>query len=315
MSDIKKLKIAAFLDGRPGHEKQTKGIISQIRKSIDTEVVFVEVRKPSFYRFLMLIVEYIFPIHRNIDPSVTACDVFIGTGTHTHLPMLINKKKHSIPVVTCMTPAGLLLRKFDLIFAPMHDHVTPSENIITTVGPPNSNENKGLHDSDKVLILVGGVDEKSHYWSSDELIEQVKLILNKEPGKTFTISTSPRTPAETSDKLLRLQKDNEKVVFFDFNDTPSGWVEDAYSECKYVWVTGDSISMVYEALSSGCFVGIIPVQWKKKRGKFIRSQSFLEDSGYIVQLKDYLSGKKNWQDSASLNEAKRCADILLKKLQ
>jgi len=315
MSDIKKLKIAAFLDGRPGHEKQTVGIISQIRKSIDTEIVNIDVRKPSFYRFLKLILGYIFPILSDIDSSVAACDVLIGTGTHTHLPMLIHKKKYGTPVVTCMTPAGFILRKFDLIFSPMHDNVTTSENIITTVGPPNSNENKRSHNTDEVLILVGGVDEKSHYWSTDELIEQVELILSREPEKSFTISTSPRTPSETSEKLLRLQKNNKNVQFFNFKDTPPGWVEDAYSKCKYVWVTGDSISMVYEALSSGCFVGIIPVHWKRKSGKFIRSQSFLKDSGYILQLEDYVSGKQDWQDTATLNEAKRCADILLKKLQ
>jgi hypothetical protein len=71
--------------------------------------------------------------------------------------------------------------------------------------------------------------------------------------------------------------------------------------------------MVYEALSSGCKVGIIPVRWRKKNSKFITSEKYLYEQDMVLDLEGYLSHGREWKDHPALNEASRCADEILQR--
>ncbi|MCP3928652.1 MAG: hypothetical protein GY705_06075, partial [Bacteroidetes bacterium] len=208
-------------------------------------------------------------------------DLIIGTGTTTHLPMLCCNRQYKIPAITCMTPSRLLMSKFDLCFVPQHDGIPSGGNIFATIGPPNRSLSEAIHDNKKSLILIGGVDEKSHQWKTQEIIEQVESLIKRDKTILWTISTSPRTPKNTEERLLEISKDKENVKFYPFQETPPGWVEKEYAKNKTVWVTGDSMSMVYEALSGGCNVGILPVNWKKKESKFVRSERFLIENNHV----------------------------------
>jgi len=229
--------------------------------------------------------------------------------------MLLCKKTHKIPVVTCMTPDKYLLGGFDLIFSPLHDKTPEAENIIKTIGPPNTNSNEGSHSFDRVLILVGGIDKKSHHWDNEEIVEEIEKLVVFDQSKTYTISSSPRTPQITLEYLKRIADKFENVSFFDFADTPRGWVEDQYKCSSHVWVTSDSISMVYEALSSGCRVGIIPVKWNSKNNKFRISEEYLMENKLIVDSRTYMSGTADRLKVSLLNEAERCADIVIRRFQ
>ncbi len=306
-------KVAVFLDGTPGHEKQTLGIVEQLKKKTDIEIYNYQLEKPTLTAQSIIWLNYLFGFPQKKDTTLADVDVAIGTGTHTHLPMLLAKKSYNFKVVTCMTPSTLLLNKFDLVFAPVHDNVTSHENVIRTIGPPNTNVNKGLHQENKVLILIGGVDPKSHVWNSQEIIESLELLISRDTQKQFVISSSPRTPDETEDKLSELPQKYKNTKFYRFKETAGGWVEQEYSRCRFVWVTGDSISMVYEALSSGCKVGIIPVLWKSKNSKFSRSVKFLQEKQLTVGLESYLKGEIHWNNNDSLNEAERCAEEILRR--
>ncbi len=313
MKSKKKFKIAVFLDGRPGHEKQTLGIVEQLQKQVEVELRSCSVEKPSPVSQLSTLLVYICGGRREIDCQVADVNLAIGTGTHTHLPMLFAKKRYNFPVITCMTPASYLLGEFDLIFSPHHDNVGEGANVVKTVGPPNTSINKERHENNVVLILIGGSDPKSHRWESSKIIQAVEALISYDKEKSFVISSSPRTPEETEQSFLQLSQLHKNVSFNRFKDTPKGWVEREYARCKYVWVTGDSISMVYEALSSGCRVGIIPVAWKSKNSKFQRSERYLHENKLTVELDSYLNGYAYWDTSKSLNEAKRCADEILRR--
>ncbi len=306
-------KVAVFLDGTPGHEKQTLGIVEQLKQKTDLEVCKCQLEKPSLTAQSIIWLSYLFGLPQRKDTTLADVDVAIGTGTHTHLPMLLAKKSYDFKVVTCMTPAKLLSNKFDLVFAPVHDNVSSRKNIVTTIGPPNTNVNKGLHQESRVLILIGGTDPKSHVWNSQEIIDSLELLISRDAQKQYVISSSPRTPAETEDKLSELQQKFNNAKFYRFKETIGGWVEQEYSKCKFVWVTADSISMVYEALSSGCKVGIIPVHWKSQNSKFLRSVKFLQEKQLTVDLESYLKGDIQWKNNDSLNEAERCAEEILRR--
>lgn len=303
----------AFYDGRPGHEKQTAGILERLKEKVDLQVVSIQVDRPSVFRQGLDLLRYLTSLLPAVEQRLMACDFLIGTGTQTHLPMLAQKRQLGIPAITCMTPAPYLQKHFDLIFAPQHDEAGEGDNIFTTIGPPNSNCNQRKHVAGRVLVLIGGIDPSSHRWDTEDVIGAIEKLAGKEPKKEYIISSSPRTPPDTVTRLKKLAEGSQGIRFFDFHDTPSGWVEKEYGLCQEVWVTGDSISMVYEALSSGCQVGIIPVHWLKKDSKFSKSEEYLWHSGFTRTLEDFLSGKEIPGGVTELNEAGRCADEIIRR--
>lgn len=313
MNAKNKLVIGAFYDGRPGHEKQTRGIVRQLGAKIPVEIVAVEVPHLSKTQQAGQWLHYLSAMPAEPQSNLARCGIFLGTGTQTHLAMLRQKKHSGIPAVTCMTPAFFIVNDFDLIFAPQHDNAGPAENIFNTIGPPGVNWNKANHLPDRVLVLIGGPAKNNLVWRSDAIVESVTRIARQNPDKTIIVSSSPRTPPETAAALRTLADGFCHLCFHDYRETPNGWVEQEYDRCAQVWVTGDSMSMMYEALSSGCRVGLIPVQWRRTKSKYTRSEQYLKKQGFIVDLHEYLHGTAKWRNETQLNEASRCADEIIRR--
>jgi mitochondrial fission protein ELM1 len=196
----------------------------------------------------------------------------------------------------------------------MHDQPALGDNVFVTQGPPNTvRHGEGQH-SDRGLILVGGIDTKSHVWQSAAIIDMIRIIVEKQPEIKWTVSSSPRTPEETSQNLTEMAETMQNFNFFRSENTPAGWVEEQYIQNRNVWVTADSVSMVYEALTAGCSVGVLPVEWLRQDNKFLRSLRILSENSQIVDFHD-------WQQGAPMpilrdklfNESRRCAEEILRK--
>lgn len=318
MADDNPLKILAVLDGKPGHEKQTRGILNALSGITPVNIEYLKIPATTLLAEIGDWLQYLYsyPLGGRIgkkDRNRTGSfDFMIGTGTHTHLFMLLNKKKSRSKVLTCMSPSPLLIKKFDLCFVPQHDNLAPRNNVFFTLGPPNTSPYTENKDNKRGLILVGGVDRKSHVWRSNETLEQVRTILHKEPSKTWTIGTSPRTPEEMNHMLEDLAGNHSRVDFFRPKDTASGWIEEQYKVNGFVWVTADSISMIYEPLTAGCQVGILPVKWKRKDSKFHRSITYVLNHGLAISFEQWLrNGSVYPSNKKRLDEAARCAEEIL----
>lgn len=290
-----------MLDGRPGHEKQTLGVIQALQKSVDVRVTLFPVKSVSFFNILA---------HQS---EIKDSDLLIGTGRRTHLLMLLYKKRYGVPAVTCMTPALYLRFGFDLCFVPEHDGINEQGNIVLTLGSPNCSHNKRNHRQDSGLILLGGADPKSHTWNSQDVADMVEKILYSDSQKIWTISSSPRTPQDTIDLVKRLSDQRGSITFFDYKDTPPGWIEEQYDRNSVVWVTSDSISMIYEALTAGCKVGVLPMQWIRKNSKFKRNEDVLLAKGLVKSFASWEQGDLTWPEDNELNEAQCCAKWILNK--
>jgi len=307
------VKVAVFLDGSPGHEKQTKGIIKALGRLLTLNIKEIRIKRQTFVQDLWSWIKYFFAWSSFPSYCLDSYDILIGTGSHTHIPMLTYKKHCNGFVCTCMAPPWILRKKFDLCFIPQHDGIPEGNNIITTVGPPNCSEAREEHDSNRGLILLGGTDPKSHHWNSETVSDYIRELIDKETEKEWTISSSPRTPEETVSLIEKIALQFYNVTFFKFEDTKPGWVEKQYESNKTVWVTADSMSMVYEALSAGCSVGILPVEWKNKENKFNRSEHFLLDQGFVISFAEWKDGSRRWKEIQPLNEAGRCANEIMIK--
>ncbi len=313
--EMNPLSVMAFMDGRPGHEKQTKGILAAMAAITPMEVTFHPVTSGFFFNDLKDWVRYIARgwIPAKKHPEATRVDLIIGTGTHTHIPMLELKRRSGGKVVTCMSPCAPLIRHMDLCLVPEHDGRAEGGNILITIGPPNTSTSKGLHYSDRGLILVGGIDPKSHRWSTSLVRSQIRTILEKSSGTSWTLSSSPRTPEATCTVLERLVEAESNVRFFRSDGTPPGWIETQYDDNHTVWVTADSISMVFEALTAGCRVGILPVEWKRGRNKIKRSIDYLIDHEWVTPFERWTSCGQMASPGTRLDEATRCAKEILNR--
>lgn len=309
----KELRIATLLDGRPGHEKQTMGIVRALRERVDVEVIAIHIEPSIIFKELLNTCFLYLPGKHPEQPDICNANLLIGTGRKTHLPLLLYKKRYSIPAVTCMNPAGHLRSQFDLCFVPVHDGKKEKDNIVLTFGSPSLSIDKKRHQPDHGLILLGGLDVKSHHWDGREVSRMIEKLVCQETETVWTASSSPRTPLTTIDIVKDLAEKYPHLTFFDFKDTPSGWVEEQYDKCEVVWVTSDSISMIYEALSAGCKVGIFPMQWIKKDSKFGRNESILLEKGQVKSFAAWEQGDRLWANNIVLNEAQRCADRILHK--
>jgi len=313
---LKPLQVVSFWDGRLGHEKQTRGVLAALAKLTAIEEVPRTVhplsrteRIRSWLSFLAARIRLVGP-----GPGGDFADLIIGTGSATHIPMLLFKKKCTrARVVTCMTPDFSFRGRMDLCFVPRHDRQKRRDNIFETIGPPNNVVYTDTHDRRRGLILVGGLDPKSHRWDSGTVMNQVQALVAREPDCRWTISSSPRTPPETLCKLEDLAARISGVEFYSSLNTPAGWIEQQYLQNFTVWVTADSVSMVYEALTAGCRVGILPVHWRRKDNKFQQSLDFLAMNNYVTPYDTWLTAGHFTATGVCLNEASRCAQELLRR--
>ncbi len=309
----KELRVIALFDGRPGHEKQTMGIVQALQAKVPVQVIRINVKKFSLIEEVVQTCRVFLPLAGLSHEHIEGGDVLIGTGSRTHLPMLLYKKKYAIPAVTCMTPASHLRNRFDLCFVPEHDGVVETRNINLTIGAPNCSQNKRKHQKECGLILLGGVDIKSHHWESRQMAEMVEEIVKREAQIHWSVSSSPRTPQDTIVMIKKLVDVYDNINFFDYQNTLPGWIEEQYDKSDVVWVSADSISMVYEAITAGCNVGIFPVRWIRENSKFQRNEKILFEKKLVMSFKAWERGDIAQNEKIELSEAQRCADLILKK--
>jgi mitochondrial fission protein ELM1 len=93
------------------------------------------------------------------------------------------------------------------------------------------------------------------------------------------------------------------MEIFPHQQTPPGWLAGKLSALETVWVTEDSVSMIYEALSGGAKVGVLEMPRLRPGARVIRGLEVLRAEGYFD--KDH--------PPQLLAEADRCAELILKE--
>lgn len=334
------LPITAYLDGRPGHDKQTLAVIRRLEHLTPVKVTrrLVSPHETAITKHLLT-----WPAvwwlgqGRQRASAGEAAELLIGSGRRTHPALLRDKWQRGTQAaaVCAMSPGNFWRAAFDLCLVPAHDRINrtrrrgqvdhggqiehsehdgPGENIFITEGPPCLPINEHRHDPGRGLILVGGLDPKSHHWDSEEICRQVDSLLDRQPEKQWTISSSPRTPPATIDRLAALARQQaRRATFYRAAETSSGWIEEQYRQNQEVWVSADSISMVYEALSAGCRVGVLPVRWKLTDNKFNWGLDNLRAQNLIVYYDQWQPAAPLPTPQVALNEAERCAREILRR--
>jgi len=286
-------------DGRAGHDTQSKGLVKALNliKPCDCHDIDISDKK---YGILDLLFKKFTTIEQLPDP-----DIIIGAGHHTHLPILCAKRTRGGRSIVIMIP-GFPTSWFDLCFVPEHDNPKAADNILTTKGAINCITPSTEHIGDRGLILIGG-PSRHFYWDNEYLLQQLSEILKTHTDINWEVSDSARTPEETRKALAALREPNAE--YYDYSSTGIAWVARRLGLAANVWVSVDSVSMIYESLTSGAAVGLLDVP-ARGTSKLTNNIAGLVEDSMTTPYNKWLSGRKLDKPPVLLNEAKRCAEYI-----
>lgn len=283
-----------FTDGKAGHENQTRGLLAALARHHPVDARWISV--PAYASVLSSLMTRRFLPGVGLPPP----DLLVGTGHRTHLPLLAARRAHGGRTIVLMKPS-LPRAWFDLCVIPEHDGVSGA-NVLTTRGALNPVE-PGKKNARTGLILIGG-PSRHHGWSENDILSQIETITAGESGLDWTLTTSRRTPSATTARLRALTHNNLTVV--PVTETGPGWLSERLASVAQVWVTEDSVSMVYEALTANAATGVLNVP-AKRESRIARGIAALTRDGLVTRFDDWQRGHKLAPPAAPFNEAARVA--------
>jgi len=283
-----------FTDGKTGHENQSRGLLAALARRYPVDARWVTV--PAYASVLSSLMT------RRFLPGVglPTPDLLIGAGHRTHLPLMAARRAHGGRTIVLMKPS-LPRAWFDLCVIPEHDTVSGA-NVLTTRGALNPVE-PGKKNARAGLILIGG-PSRHHGWNENEILSQVETIIAREINIDWILTTSRRTPSSTTARLRSLTLNNLTVV--PVAETGPGWLSERLASAAQVWVTEDSVSMMYEALTANAATGALTVPVKRD-SRVARGIAALTRDGLVTSFADWQRGRQLAPPTAAFNEATRVA--------
>lgn len=292
------LVIWRIIDGKPGHENQTLGLANAMRRLAEQsqrECVVLDIPANRKQAGPIAFLKRHFPAGEGLP----APDFILAAGSGTHWSLLCAQRRYGGKSVVLMKPS-LPLSWFDWVVVPEHDGLS-GKNVITTKGVLNP-----MRPGDKVpgsvLVLVGG--ESKHFeWNDEYVISCLQQCIKSFPQ--LLITDSRRTPAALKRFLSALPQD----MFQPSESCPKGWLANQLAKTEKVFVTADSVSMIYEALTAGCTTALIELP-AIKNGRLSQGLINLSNTGYLGLFEEVLQGGRK-SNAQVMNESERIANQLL----
>ena len=293
-------------DNKPGHANQSLGLAEALARTEPTTIHRVPAL-PAWRAWLA------FLLKRLPGKALPKPDLVIGAGHATHLTLLAARRALGARIVVLMKPS-LPRAWFDLSIIPQHDgiaadaHTLVSEGALNRIRPTTLSQSTG-DNAHQGLLLIGGTSP--HFeWDSDAIQVQIKSILARTPDTHWTLATSRRTPEDFLPELPPYPN----LTIVPHTATSPDWLPAQLVHSRTVWVTPDSASMVFEALTAGADVGVfdLPVKPKSRVGWAI---AHLADAQRITRFVAWCAHGKLHPNLHPLAEADRCADWILNWLK
>ncbi len=295
-------KVWIVTDGKQGHYNQSLGLamaLKRLRPELKIETL------PVLSKYACLKMLMGFAVSESfVQPSQDSKpDLVIAAGHATHLTLWVLGQHFKAKKLLLMKPS-MPIDWFDLCFIPVHDQPKPSPNVVVTQGALNPMR-PGTKQHKTGVMLIGG-PSKHHEWDEFKVLSQIEEVLKKQSYQ-WVITSSRRTPESTMCKLQALKG----VEFIPHTDTPQGWLTETLASTDIAWVTADSVSMIYEALTAGCRVGVLEVT-PCKENRLTRGVQALAQEGTITLFSQWTQTHQLCSKGI-FNEADRCADVILKR--
>lgn len=295
------IRIWRLTDGKPGHDNQTRGLSDALAECTPVEVFDVAVGASALASAWSV-------ARGRLDGTLPRADLVLGAGHRTHLGLLTAARCNTAPAIVLMKPS-LPLRLFDLCIIPEHDEIAPAANVILTRGAINRIR-PGSDACEHIgLVLIGG--PSAHYtWPQARVIEQVRCVIEENEASRWTVAVSRRTPLATLQVLKRTLPARTPVLASE--DVGPDWLARELPRAGRVWVTQDSVSMVYESLTAGAATGLIELT-SATETRITRAMRALENEGAVLGFSAWRAGHRLAPPKTPLHEAARCAREVLQR--
>ncbi|MDS7943380.1 ELM1/GtrOC1 family putative glycosyltransferase [Acinetobacter sp. V110_1] len=272
------MHIVYVSDGKAGHRSQALGLFQAMQRQ-QANATFEEV----FINDLPIIslIKALFFSKNTLFEQ--APNFIFGVGSHTHFRVwLLGKIFKKAKTVILMKP-NLPIAWFDYAVIPEHDGIHADSHVIVTRGALNPIRNENRHQTARILIALGG-SSKRHQWNQEKVLLSLQQIVEHNPDSEIILTTSRRTPAGFID-ILKQQSSAKKLQICPVEQTPQGWIFEEMQKAEAVWVTEDSVSMIYEALTAGCRVGVVAMD-RLKQDRITNSVDRLLEEKLIANVFD-----------------------------
>ena len=294
------MHIVYVSDGKAGHRSQAAGLYQAVQRISRQSVTFQEISIEQLP--LLTLVTGI--ISGELKALEQAPDYILGVGSHTQLRVLLLGNAYPQAKTVILMKPNFPVSWFDYSIIPAHDAVPESKKVIVTQGALNPIVNEQRHQQNRILIALGG-PSKRHAWNDAKVLNAIQQIAVNNEQAEIILTTSRRTPKAFLEQLWA-QPFAGQLQVFPVEETPQGWIFEEMQQAEAVWVTEDSVSMIYEALTAGCRVGVIQID-RLKQDRITQSvdslmqKNLISQSACIMQL----------AAPAVFKEAERAASIMM----
>ena len=225
------MEIIHIFDQRPGHSNQGNILLESLVNEIEC-----------------VSSEYSLDNLDKLKPSSNKL-ILIGVGHRAHKALLQQKKvlssSHNITLIAVLRPT-FNAKKFDIIVAPEHDYYDrkmPTNSLLfkgslckTSLLKPENN---------KLVVCIGG-PIKNVPFEKRILIDNLKYIINTHQQYKISIFNSRRTPDDVWSEIPCYKN----IRLYDSEDTDFNFFNSNLVSASKKFITPDSISMIFESLSS-----------------------------------------------------------------
>jgi mitochondrial fission protein ELM1 len=295
-------RIRVLSDGRPGHENQSVGLAAAIsrRTGAAVDVVRLPVAGGLWARRQAALTD-----------AHPAPELLIGAGHKVHLPMWFAARKWRARSVVIMLPTWPVAL-FDLCLTPDHD-LRPGRihsRIIGTRGALNRLPEQLPPKESKGLVLLGGPC-RHHGWDGPAVAAAIREVLRARAGLHWTVADSRRTPTGF---LTALRQEQFPVTVVPFAETTPDWLPRQLMTAEEIWVTRDSVSMIFEAITAGARTGLLPAPVLRHKDGPVRSIDRLLHDGFAREFANWQQNGRKLPEPRHLHETARCAEVVIARL-
>ena len=291
------LVVWQWTDGKRGHARQCEGLMQALRARLPVSHHLLSIPTSAPRRLLDFLCGAL-PGQRQLpDP-----DLILGAGRGCEWPLLAARRARGGKAVYLMRPQ-LPRRWFDLCVIPRHDDAHETRTTIVSEGPLNPMRPAATREAGLAVLLLGG-PSAHHRWNTGAMLAQIDRLLTATPDLRWTVSDSRRSPPE----LATLLASRADLDFVAHAASAPDWLPNLLSRAAQVWVSADSVSMIYEALSAGAAVGVLEVP-ARRHDRITGIADSLRQRGLVMSLAD--AGREAAVPRVVLHEAERVAALIV----
>ena len=297
------LVIWRLLDGKPGHERQSLGLCNALARRLTVERHDLRLSAVSKGAQLWQLLTGRFPLGRDLPRP----DLVIGSGHRAHLALLAAVKVYGGRSLVIMKPS-LPRYWFDLCVVPVHDGLD-GDGVFVTEGAMNDVWIERTGRPEQALLLLGGPSD--HFkWDDDRVLEQVRQLAEGSRAQRWRVSDSRRTPEGFLDRVRALGLANLEVT--DWRSVGADWLPQQLASSDPVWVSQDSVSMIYESLTAGARVGLLELA-PSKESRVAAGVQRLVEQRRVTRFSEWVLDQRLVTACSTFNEAERCAQWMVER--